>query len=168
MDIEEKRPLTDITLIQNPALCAFVLWKFAKAHQVRNNEEAILPLFFLVLPMVLHRPTLDLVLSTNKASGLGLFAGKLGENREDLIALHDRANRLKSLTFEALVLGENRRLLTIKTQDASVRANELGDGYKIPSLPERLRWITPACDRVGYWFAGLPVQQIARSLQVEF
>jgi hypothetical protein len=50
-----------------------------------------LPLAFLVLPLVLHRPTLEMINSTRKASGLALFAAKLGEERENLLAVHERA-----------------------------------------------------------------------------
>ena len=42
------------------------------------------------------------------------------------------------------------------------------DDLAAPSLPERIRRIAPASEKVGYWFAGLSDQQVAHTLRVEF
>lgn len=158
----------DPALIQNPALGAFALWRFGMAHQAREGHQVGIPLVFLVLPLVLHAPTLELVVGTNRTSGLALFAGKLGECRDDLLAVHERALKLRQLTLESLMAAEQSKLVSIDVNQATMRSNELMSGEKAPDLPERIRWLSPACERLGHWFAGLTYQQVARTLNVEF
>ncbi|MGG4774553.1 three component ABC system middle component [Paenalcaligenes sp. Me52] len=160
--------LTEMALIQNPALGAFALWKFGLAYQGREGHHVELPLMFLVLPLVLHKPTRELIVGTNRTSGLALFAGKLAENRENLLAVHERALTLRHLTLESIVLGEQSQLLSIDATRATVRANALSGTLKVPILPEQINWLIPSCERLGYWFAGLSNQQVARTLNVEF
>lgn len=164
----QSQQLSEVAVVQNPALGAFALWLFGQAFQARDGYPAPLPLTFLVLPLILHKPTLNLVLGTNKASGLLLFAGKLGEKREELLAIHNRALLLRQLSLESLMLGEQTRLLRIDPATASVWSNMLEEGTKAPRLPERIKHIAPACERLGHWFAGLTDQQVAHALNVEF
>lgn len=160
--------LSEPAVVQNEALGAFALWKFGLAFQNRDGHTATLPLSFLVLPLVLHNPTLNIVLGTYKASGLHLFAAKLGEKREDLLAVHGRAMALRRLTLASLMLGEQAGLLRIEPSTATIWANGLHDDMRIPALPERIRRIAPASERLGHWFAGVSDQQVAHTLRVEF
>ena len=123
-----------------------------------------LPLAFLLLPLVLHAPPLALLLGTQKASGLHLFAGKLGEQREDLLAVHGRALALRQLTLGSLMVAEQSRLVRIEPSSATVRAFSPHHELQAPSIPERIRRIAPACEKIGYWFAGLSDQQVAQAL----
>ena len=165
--IESQYP-NEIAAVQNPALGAFAIWKFALTFHSRADEEPTLPLAFLVLPLVLHRPTRELILKTHKVSGMALFAGKLGECREDLLAVHDRALQLKALTLESIAMGERARLFALNLDDASIRAHSLDSGMPSIEMPDGLKWLIPACERLGYWFAGLSDEQVARTLCVDF
>jgi hypothetical protein len=89
------RALTELEIVQNPALGAYVLWRFGVGFQSEDGRPAALPLAFLVLPLLLHQPTLKMIKSTQKASGLALFAAKLGQERENLLAVHERALALR-------------------------------------------------------------------------
>jgi hypothetical protein len=160
--------LNEAALVQNEALGAYALWKFGLGFQDRDGRAATLPLTFLVLPLILHAPTLEMVSSTFKASGLHLFAGKLSEQREDLIAIHGRALSLRQLSLESLMRAEQSGLIRIDPTAATVWSIGLYDEMALPSLPERIRRIGPACEKVGYWFAGLTDQQVAHTLRVEF
>jgi hypothetical protein len=162
------RQLNETAIVQNEALGAFAIWKCGLSYQERDGHPASLPLAFLVLPLVLHEPTLNTVLSTNKASGLHLFVGKLSEKREDLLVVHGRAMALRQLTLRSLMLGEQSDLLRIDPSTATLWANGLPEGQRSPTLPERIRRIAPACERLGHWFAGFSDQQVARALRVEF
>lgn len=160
--------LSEAALIQNEALGAFAIWRFGLGFQERDGHAASLPIAFLVLPLVLHAPTLTMVLSTQKASGLHLFAGKLGEQRENLIAVHGRALALRQLTLESLMRAEQSGLIRIDPPTATIRAIGPYDDMAIPVLRERIRRIGPACEKVGHWFAALSDQQVAHTLKVEF
>lgn len=160
--------LSEAALVQNEALGAYALWMFGLGYQDRDGHPAALPLSFLLLPLILHSPTLKMILSTHKASGLHLFAGKLGETREDLLAIHDRALALRRLTLESLVRAEQSGLIRIEPTTATIWSYGPYDGLVEPTLPERIRKFGPACKRIGYWFAGLTGQQVANTLRVEF
>ncbi|MCE4548047.1 MULTISPECIES: three component ABC system middle component [unclassified Caballeronia] len=162
------RRLSEAALVQNEALGAYALWQFGLGYQDRDGHAATLPLTFLVLPLILHSPTLAMVLSTRRASGLHLFAGKLGEKREDLIAIHSRAIALRRLTLDSLVSAEQSGLIRIDPMTAAIWSNGLYDDLRIPVLPERIRRLAAACGRIGYWFAGLTDQQVVHTLKVEF
>src|ERR1700675_3067915 len=101
------RTLSELNLVQNPALGAYVLWQFGLGYQSLDGEAAKLLAVFLVLPIVLHRPTLELVGSTQKGSGLALFAAKLAEREENLLAVHTRALVLRPLTLRSIGFGIN-------------------------------------------------------------
>jgi len=112
--------LSEAALVQNEALGAYALWKFGLGYQDRDVQAVALPLAFLVLPLILHGPTLAMVLSTHKASGLHLFAGKLGDKREDLLAIHSRALALRRLTLESLVRAEQSGIIRIEPMTATI------------------------------------------------
>lgn len=160
--------LTEMQVIQNPALGAYVLWQFGSSFQSENGSPAPLPLAFLVLPLLLHRSTLDLVVSTRKTSGLALFAAKLGEERENLLAVHERAFALRRLTLQSIAMGVGNRLLTLDYSAATLRANTLAPGTSKPKIPERIRSFSGAADKIGYWFSKLGLPQVASTLLVDF
>jgi hypothetical protein len=166
--IGQPPPLSEAAIVQNEALGAYALWKFGLGFQERDGHAAALPLAFLVLPLILHGPTLAIVLSTQMASGLLLFAGKLGEKREDLIAVHGRALSLRQLTLESLVRAEQSGLIRIEPTAGTIWSIGPYDHMGIPAQPERIRHIAPACEKVGFWFAGLSDQQVVSTLRVEF
>lgn len=162
------RSLDEIEIIQNPALGAYILWRFGLGYQADDGRSALLPLSFLVLPLLLHRPTLDVISSTLKQSGLTLFAAKLGKERENLLAVHERALALRPLTFQSIGLGINQHLLTLDYASTTIRANALEDGARSPKIPERIKAFTGAAEKVGFWFSQLSYQQIGSILAVEF
>lgn len=114
-------PLSEIEIIQNPALGAYTLWRFGLGFQSEDGRPAVFPLAFLVLPVVLHRSTLGIISSTQRASGLALFAAKLGQERENLLAVHERALALRLLTLQSISVGINERLLTLDYMRATIR-----------------------------------------------
>lgn len=157
---------TEVELIQNPALGCVALWEFGKEYQSLNAEPPSLLAAFLVLPLVLHGPTRDLITGTQKGSGLGLFAAKLREEREQLMAVHVRALVLRSLTLQSVVFGIRSRFLTLDYPSATVRANAAP--FKLPAFPESTKAIRPAAAKVGYWLAKAGLPQAAKQLCVEF
>jgi len=160
--------LTELNLVQNPALGAYALWQFGLGYQSHDGELAKLPAAFLVLPIVLHRPTLELVGSTQKGSGLALFAAKLAEREENLLAVHTRALVLRPLTLRSIGFAINAGIATLNYEEASIRANAPTPRSRKPQVPERLRSLSNGAEKVGYWFAKMGLSQIASTLRVEF
>jgi hypothetical protein len=161
-------PLSEIEIVQNPALGAYAIWRFGIGFQSEDSRPAALPLAFLVLPLLLHRPTLGVISSTQRASGLALFAAKLSQERENLLAVHDRALALRQLTLQSIAMGVGERLLTLDYVSATIRANTHESTIRKPILPERIRGFSGAAEKIGYWFSKLGLHQVASTLAVEF
>lgn len=165
----ESRPvLSELEIVQNPALGAYVLWLFGLGFQAEDDRSPVLPLHFLVLPLLLHRPTLDMVRSTQKGSGLSLFAAKLGEQQQNLLAVHERALTLRSLTLRSLAFAVNTQLVTVSYDDATVRSNSLDARFRKPVVPERIRGFSAAAEKLGYWFCKTGIAQVSSTLRVDF
>ena len=163
-----RRSLTELEIVQNPALGAYAIWQFGLGYQTQGERPSPIPLAFLVLPLLLHRPTLNMINSTQKRSGLTLFAAKLGEDRENLLAVHSRALMLRMLTLRSIGFAVNAGLATIDYADAPFRANTLASRARKPVLPERVKGFSGAADKVGCWFALMSLSQISSTLRVNF
>ena|SRR5438128_124949 len=152
-------------LIQNPVFGATLMWRFGLGYQERSlSEPPTLPLFFIVLPVCIHAETIQEVLSTRKSSGLALFAAKVGEVREDLLAIHERALRLRDLTLESIGLAVQYRWLTADYSKAELRANQ----SRGPTPGERIKPMWDAAEKFGYWCAGAGLKQTTLLLQMAF
>lgn len=161
--------LTELDLVQNPAIGAYLLWQFTLGYQEDGAEAAPLLLAFLVLPMLLHRPTFDAVASTRKASGLTLFAAKFDKERETLVELHGRARQLRPLSLQSIGVASTSRLVRIDYETAALYGYSLDLlGVRKPAIPERLKGFSGAADKIGYWFSKLGLPQIASTLRIDF
>lgn len=158
------RDLNECEIVQNAALGSVLLWRFASGFQGTAHAGAPLPLLFLVLPICFQRTSLDSVARTRRNSGLALFVARLGEVREDLLAIHTRALALRQLSTDSLVVGVSAGLLTLDYRQAFVRANTRSD----PILPERLKPMWDAAERLGHWCATVSLSQTATLLKVNF
>ena len=155
---------TPISLVQNPAFGAMLMWKFCSGFQKeRPDALPVLTSLFCVLPVVLHGPTLNELKSTNMPSGLVKFATKLGDRREAVIALHSRALAMRELSLASVATGIATRLLRLNYATAEVSANE----ERLPLLPERLKPHYAGADKLGHWFARIPLSLAFSSLQIE-
>src|SRR3954464_4855820 len=94
--------------VQNPALGATLLWRFASAftdtHQTKDSP--VLPLAYIVLPIVYHRETCELVAGTQRQTGLHGFVEKFSRpevaKSDLLLAIHTRTLELRNLSTESL------------------------------------------------------------------
>ena len=158
------RDLNEVDLVQNAALGGVLLWRFALGFQGDAYAPAPVPLLFLVLPICLHRTSLESAIRTRKNSGLALFAARLGEAREDLLAIHTRALAFRQLTLDSLSVAIKARLFTIDYSQATVRAST----RRTPDMPERVKPVWDAAEKLGHWCADLSLSQTALLLKVNF
>jgi hypothetical protein len=156
--------VSSIELVQNPAFGAHVLWSFGRGYQGEKiGDLSPLPSLFLVLPLILHAPTLSEIRSTNLSSGLTKLVSKLAEEREKLFAVHDRALALRNLTLESVGAGIATDLMHLYYETALVRANDV----KVPAPPERLKYHISGAEKLGRWFSRLPLSQVFSLLEIE-
>lgn len=158
-------------IVQNPALGAVLLWRFAAAYTEAHpvKESPVFQLNFIVLPIVLHRETCQIAEGTHQRSGLHAFVEKfsrLETGKSDLLlAIHSRAEILKSLTIESLQIGVRHNLVGILP----------GAGQVVPltkaapsAVPASIRHLLSAAEKLGVWCAPLSLFEISSALKVAF
>ena len=156
--------LSAVALVQNPALGALLLWRFGKSYQEeRLVEAAQLHSFFVVLPLLYHAPTLEHIRSTNNSSGLSQFAKKMGEERELLISVQQRALKMRELTLSSVGAAISSGLMHLSYDTGRLRSNDAHP----PKLPERLKYHIAGADKLGHWFGRLSLDQAFALLWVE-
>jgi hypothetical protein len=165
-------PLTrEVRNVQNPALGAGLIWRFAcgyiESHPTR--EPVPLPLAFVVLPIVLHQRSEELVSGTQKASGLRAFAAKFGNSdnsmQDVLMAVHGRMLALKSLSRESLRIALATRLLLLETKGTLIPLSQTG---AVAGIPDDVRHLMKSAEKIGHWCGLLTIHEIATTLKVRF
>ena len=158
--------LSEIEIVQNTALAATMIWRCGLGYQDESGSSPMpFHLSFLVLPVCMHKDTLDHVLSTQKRSGLSMFAAKVAQNREDLLAVHLRALAFRDLTLASVGVGIRTKFLSVDYRSAQLRSNT----HPAPkNLPERIKPHIQGAERFGAWCGRLPLEQIGTTLQVDF
>jgi hypothetical protein len=114
------------------------------------------------MPIILYRPTLEIVSSTNQSSGLGKFIEKFMRQREELMAIHARALSMRRLTLEAISTGVASGLLAVIYKDGLIRANDVG----VRRPTERIKPYTAGAEKLGRWMARVPPASIFSLLRV--
>jgi hypothetical protein len=164
-DIEPLRPsFSVVEVVQNPALGAAAVWSAASGHYIEDERPLPFHLAFLVLPIVLHRETRDIVSSTYESSGLVKFAFKYKGHEDNLLAVHTRSLMLRTLTLDSISTALAAQLLSLDYANAALTP------AKVRGRPRQARdteEILDAATKVGRWFAQLPLWQICSMLRVE-
>ncbi|WP_409364033.1 three component ABC system middle component [Bradyrhizobium liaoningense] len=55
----ESEKLSELQIVQNPSLGSYLIWQFGLGFQADDSQRSSFLLAFLVLPLLLHKPTLD-------------------------------------------------------------------------------------------------------------
>ncbi|KZD08740.1 three component ABC system middle component [Oceanibaculum pacificum] len=149
------RPSEEAALL-NPAFCGELIARATKEYERLRAAAFPLPLGFLVLPLVLHLPTLAVLPGRADTT----FATWSADNEALLADLPERTLRLRPISREAMLfLAQHRALM--------VGAGGLRTGEKPMRLTVKTAASTPDVDDIrraagllGRWFAnqGAPVQ----------
>ena len=159
----------EVRNVQNPALGAALLWRFTcgyiESHPTRDPVP--LPLAFLVLPIVFHERSEELVASTQRASGLRAFAAKFGNSENSmqdvLLAAHGRMLALRDLTHESLQVALATRLLSLETTGTII---PLSQTRAVAGIPDHVRRLMRSAEKLGHWCGLLTIHEVATTLKV--
>lgn len=162
----------EVRQIQNPALGAFLQWRFAYGYMSARNDAAPPPLIlaFLVVPMLLHHDTSEIVASTQRATGLKAFAGKFIAARHNLsdvlISFHDRIDAWRRLSLDSIRTALAYRLVTIDSEHGTlIPLTHAAPKHRIPNS---VRTLGQSAEKLGAWCASLTPFEIASALKVRF
>ena len=159
-------PLNEAALVQNAALGAIFIWRFALGHWQVAQSPAPMPVCFVVLPILLHHASRQAAIGTNKTSGLRKFAAKFDDRREELLAIHDRMLSLRVLSLKSLSLATATKLVSIDAQSAGV--SPIFSKATPASTPERIRPMVTAATKLGDWCGHLTLHEISSTLRISF
>ena len=140
------RPIEEANLF-NPAFCGEILRRAIGAYNISAQNKFPYPLTYLVLPIVLHRPTREAIALQNRQLHVWLQ-----NNQRVRVGFAERAKSLIPITNEALNF-----LLQIKSVsvDESAGLNLLRQPRAINNTygDEEIRDCFKKAALVGVWFA---------------
>lgn len=157
--------------IQNSALGAVLLWRFAVGFEenspTRNHPP--IPLLYLVLPLLLHGEIEKIIKSTNQASGLRTLVGKFSKaaiSKNDLLLnIQKSALGMRKLSTDALRQAIAAKILSIIPEK----------GTAIPlsktsprGIPKSIQELLNQAEKFGKWCAELTIYEIAIIMKVGF
>jgi hypothetical protein len=155
--------------VQNPALGAAVLWRFCcgfvESH--RESDAPRLPLLFLVLPIVLHQATAELLRRTRSTSGLRAYAAKFGDSaisKQDLLLqIHERAIRWRRLSLQSIELASAGRLIQLSDAGEVIPLSRT----KARALPDEAKQLLADAEKLGKWCGQLTLHEVTTTLRVK-
>lgn len=160
----------EVRATQNPALGATVVWRFACGYHAAHPQRSFPPLqlCFLAVPMLFHRSLLEILDSTQRASGLRQFVAKLGDTKlahQDLLfAIQDRAEKWKDVSLESLRLALACRLVKLEVDGRLVRLTDTEpSGLSAPA-----KRILRNAEKLGGWMSQLSLHEVSNLLHVRF
>jgi hypothetical protein len=106
----QQRPDEEAHLF-NPAFCCFLITKSVEDFAKQTKHGLVLPLAFLVLPVVLHKDTRHALPGKTTTQMLAWIQ----DHPERLIGFAERSQRMRLITKEALMFGLAHGFLAIGT-----------------------------------------------------
>ena len=140
--------------IFNPAFCGELIGHTVHEYH-RIREEALgMVITYLVLPLILHRPTREaLPLRANK-----VFVGWVAENSALLAELPERARRLRPVSREALLFALRHRRLALEGDGLLPGSGPVRRGARLATSTDEVKAALKAAGLLGRWFAGQSTQ----------
>lgn len=154
--------------VQNPALGAAILWRFCCAYVTAHPTSGApsLPTLFVVLPIVLHQATAELLRRTRQSSGLRAFATKFGDStiaKQDLLLqIHERSLRWRILTMQSIELAAAGRLVHLTESGDVVPLSKT----KARGLSDEVKQLIHDAEKLGVWCGPLTLHEITTTLKV--
>jgi len=164
----------EIYTVNNPALGAYLLWKYAIAFRKNHCECQSSPavLAFLVLPMIFHKPTLDFLQSTQARTGLAKFSEKFlnrdNQKSDLLLKIHNRAKEMRTISLHSMKLAVSKRLIVLDPKTARVIPYDENTIRKPKEIPTIIGCMEKNSEKLGVWFAQNSLRDISFYLKVSF
>jgi hypothetical protein len=165
----------EVSAVQNPALGAVLLWRFASAFPEPMKRRPPVQLMFLPLPLLFRQEYVDVITGTGsatgvrRASGLRAFADGLREFRtaktDLLLSFHDAVLHHRELSLESFSLALASGLLRVD-DEGQVLAIPHDDPTR--TAPERVRRLLRGANKFGYWCGAVTLFEVAATLHLRF
>lgn len=158
--------LNEVQVMQNPALGAVLIWRFACGHCAESSITGVpLPLAMIVLPLAFHARSLDEVIGTQSASGLRKFEEKFRNQADLMMAVHPRMLAMRDLSMRSLQMALRTGLLTLVPTEAVLWPRSYS---AVPTEGKTVINLMKAAEKLGIWCKDLTLFEVAGILKVEF
>ncbi|WP_080636783.1 three component ABC system middle component [Sinorhizobium meliloti] len=149
------RPSEEAALL-NPAFCGELIARAVKDYERIRASAFPLPLAFVVLPLLLHPPTLAVLPGRANTT----FATWSAENEAVIAELPDRTLRLRPISREALLFLAQHKALVVGAEGLRTGQKPMKLSAQTPTSTPDVDDIRRAAALLGRWFAnqGAPVQ----------
>jgi hypothetical protein len=148
-----QRPI-EVANLFNPAFCAALLCQAVEAHENEAGRGLSYPVAFVVLPVVLHKATRELLPRTTATK----LHGWLQTHEQIRVGFAERMQQMVQLTREGLLFAMQHQVLTVDSTGTLVLGlHSLGSQGKLDVAKDSE---TALCLKkaafVGRWFASIP------------
>jgi hypothetical protein len=153
--------------MQNPALGAALLWRFACGFSPESSPTGSpFPLAFVVLPLTFHAKSAEKVATTLTGSGLRKFESKFNDDdRSDvLLALQPRMLAMRDLTLRSFRIALSAGLITLVPKEAVFWPRSRSAP---PNDAKPLSNLLKSAEKLGSWCRGISLFEVAGLLKVE-
>lgn len=154
--------------VQNPALGAVLLWRFCCGYVDSHptGDSPSLPVLFIVLPIVLHQATADLLRRTFQNSGLRAYVAKFGDSKvvkqDVLLQIHERSIRWRDLSLQSVELASAGMLVHVTATGEVVPLSRT----KARGVPAEVKQLMADAEKLGKWCGTLTLHEITTTLKV--
>lgn len=159
--------LNEVQAMQNPALGAALLWRFACGFSPESSPNGTpMPLAFLVLPLTFHAKSAEKLSSTLPGSGLRKFESKFSEDdRGDvLLALQPRMLAMRDLSLRSLRIAIRSGLLTLVPKEAVLWPRTRSAP---PAGAKPVGELLKSAEKLGSWCRDVSLFEVAGLLKVD-
>lgn len=157
--------------VQNAALGATLIWRFScgYAENQKTAEPPPIPLAFIVLPLLFHRDTCDLITHTQTRSNLATFVEKFSRpevsQSDVLLSLHGRVVAMRFLSRQSFQAAICARLITIIPSQGTFAPLSSASPSGVATS---VRPMLGAAERLGTWCSNLTLFEVSTALKVDF
>jgi ABC-three component (ABC-3C) system Middle Component 3 len=144
-----ERPIEEVTNL-NPAFCGELLFRAVAAYNKLRRGPLSFAIAFLVLPIVLHKPTRDELPGRASAA----FLAWTSEHGPLLAQLPDRVIRLTPVTRESLLFTVQHHILRIEEGAIAPGSRPLRLSAAPSPSTDDSREARSAASLLGRWFAN--------------
>ncbi|KAA0982641.1 hypothetical protein FQ192_31040 [Pseudomonas sp. ANT_J12] len=163
---QTSQTIDEVYLVQNPALGAILMWKFVEGYKrASGGKLPLMPLLFLVLPVIFNESLRSVLDKTFLTSGMRLFVAKFSQRQETLLAIQRRMLMLRSTSLSSLSIAIEGGLLALD------HSNALVDFSSKPfprGTREGIRSLAKQADKLGAWCSSLTIQEVQTALRIGF
>ena len=166
--------IDEIDLVNNEALGAYLMWKYATAYNDGHLERQAMPgiLGFLLLPIIYHRPTYELLKRTQLNTGLAKFSEKFLTSEKQasdlLLSIQGRCNEMKILTWRTMLTADSCGLIKIHPESGRIFSRTIDDSVLPKGVPYHTTMMANNSIKLGKWFSQEMLTDISYYLKVKF